>query len=157
MADARRIIHHARIEAQRERVAYNNPISVEELTKQVCDLKQMYTQYGGTRPFGTALLILGADNSGVKLFETDPSGAFSGVYAAAIGSGRKDVEAMFEKSYNEKAGLEDSIRLAYKALKSVGGKGTSIDTLEFYYVMAEEAKFKKLPVDELRKILKLKG
>lgn len=157
VADARRLIHYARIEAQRERVAYNYPISVEELTKQVCDLKQMYTQYGGARPFGTALLILGADDSGVRLFETDPSGAFSGVYAAAIGSGKKDVETLFEKSYDENATFEDAVKLAYKALKSVGGKKSSLETTEFFYVMEKEAKFKELPKDELKKILKVKG
>jgi len=76
VADARRIVHYARVEAQREKVAYNEPVTIEALTKNVCDLKQMYTQYGGTRPFGTALLVIGVDDTGPRLFETDPSGAF---------------------------------------------------------------------------------
>lgn len=154
VADARRVIHSARVEAQRERVAYNYPITVEELTKQICDLKQMYTQYGGTRPFGTALLIMGVDDNGPQLFETDPSGAFSGAYAAAIGSGKKGTEALFEKQYDENATMEDSVRLAFKALKSVGDKSTGIDTVDFYYIMTKEPKFKELPKDKMEKILK---
>jgi proteasome alpha subunit len=154
VADARRITHYARVEAQKERIAYNYPISVEELTKQVCDLKQMYTQYGGTRPFGSALLIMGVDDSGPQLFETDPSGAFSGAYAAAIGAGKKGAEALFEKQYREDASLEDAVKLAYKALKSVEEKSSGPETVDVHYILTEEAKFKKLTDAQLQSMFK---
>lgn len=154
VADARRIIHTARVEAQRERIAYDSPIHIEELTKQICDLKQMYTQYGGTRPFGVALLLMGVDETGPQLFETDPSGAFSGVYAAAIGSGKKGTEALFEKQYNPEASFEDATKLAYKALKSVGDKTTGLDTIDVYYILTKNAKFQELPKEKLGKIIK---
>lgn len=156
VADARRIIHHARVESQREKVAYDCPISVEELTKQVCDLKQMYTQYGGTRPFGTALLIMGVDENGPQLLETDPSGAFSGAYAAAIGSGKKEVEKLFEKDYQEKMSMEEATKLTYNALKKVGDKTTGLDTIDVYYVLQKDSKFKRLEKDELGAIIKKK-
>jgi len=154
VADARRIIHYARIESQRERVAYNEPITVEELVKQVCDLKQLYTQYGGTRPFGTALLVLGVDDAGQHLFETDPSGAFSGIYAGAIGAGKKEVEAVFEKNYDGEATMEEAIQMAFKALKSTGSKGPSTETVDVYYILNKERKLKKLSEKELEKHLK---
>ena len=52
---------------------------------------QSFTQYGGARPFGTALLIAGVDADGVHLFETDPSGAYQSYHAGAIGRGRSTV------------------------------------------------------------------
>ncbi|GIR08165.1 MAG: hypothetical protein CM15mP18_4940 [Methanobacteriota archaeon] len=43
------------------------------MVKKICDFKQSFTQYGGSRPFGTALLIGGVDDEGIHLYETDPS------------------------------------------------------------------------------------
>lgn len=156
VADARRIVHYARVEAQREKIAYNEPISVEALTKEVCDLKQMYTQYGGTRPFGTSLLIMGVDDSGPRLFETDPSGAFSEVQAAAIGSGKKEVETIFEKEYDPKASLNEAVQLAAKVLKHVGEKSTGPDTLAISYVDTKTRKIVKMSTDDVKKIMQKK-
>ena len=65
---------------------FNEPIPVEQLVRQLCDLKQSYTQFGGLRPFGTAFLYAGYDNRyGFQLYQSDPSGNFSGWKAAAIG------------------------------------------------------------------------
>lgn len=47
---------------------------------------QMYTQNGGVRPFGSALIIGGVYDGICKLFETDPSGALIEYKATAIGS-----------------------------------------------------------------------
>ncbi|MFC2174616.1 archaeal proteasome endopeptidase complex subunit alpha [archaeon] len=157
VADARRIIHYARVEAQREKVAYNEPVRVEAITKGVCDLKQMYTQYGGTRPFGTSLLIMGIDDSGAKLFETDPSGAFSEVYAVAIGSGKKDVEAVFEKEYDQKATRDEAVVLALKVLKKVGDKTASAETVSISYVSTSDRKYTKMTQEDVKKALKGKA
>ncbi|MCK5547383.1 MAG: archaeal proteasome endopeptidase complex subunit alpha, partial [Thermoplasmata archaeon] len=74
VADARALVDYARVIAQINKVTYSEKISVEMLVKKICDYKQSYTQYGGVRPFGTALLVAGADSEGINLFETDPSG-----------------------------------------------------------------------------------
>jgi proteasome alpha subunit len=158
VADARRIVHFARVEAQRERVSYNQEVTVEALTRSVCDMKQMYTQYGGTRPFGTALMVVGVDDTGPRLFETDPSGAFSEVYAAAIGSGKKDVEALFEKEYDKDASFEEALLLALKALKSVGDKKIDVDTVDVSFVNMKDRTFMGLSKKDLEKyIARAKG
>ena len=153
VADARRLIHHARVESQREKVAYNEPVGVETLTKDVCDLKQMYTQYGGTRPFGTSLLIMGIDKEGPRLFETDPSGAFSEVYAAAIGSGKKEAESLFEKKYDSKTTRNQALKLAFSALKHAGDKNTSLSTLAVSFIDTKEKKFTKMTPVEMKKAI----
>ncbi len=157
VADARRLIQHARIEAQKERVIYEEPIPVESLTKEICDLKQVYTQYGGARPFGVAMLILGIDDTGVRLFETDPSGAFSEVYASAIGQGKKDVEEFFESKYSKDMSFEEAVRLAVNALNKANKTKTNVDTLEIHYILTKEKKFKELSSDKLVKILNKKS
>ena len=52
IADARRLVDIARLEAQKHRLGYQEAPSVESIAKELCDLMQIYTQYGGIRPFG---------------------------------------------------------------------------------------------------------
>jgi 20S proteasome subunit alpha 3 len=53
----------------------------------ICDIKQYYTQIGGSRPFGAAFLFAGYDkNNKFQLYSTDPSGNYAGWKATAIGS-----------------------------------------------------------------------
>ena len=46
-----------------ENVTYGQDIIIESLVKKICDLLQQYTQYGGVRPFGSSLLIIGIDET----------------------------------------------------------------------------------------------
>ena len=118
VADARRLVSDARLRAQRNRMTYDEPISVFEITRDLCDIKQAYTQYGGVRPFGVSLLIAGV-NEEPHLYETDPSGAFTGYRAAGIGSGKKDVEKMFEKEYKEGMSRDEALQMAVDAIVGV--------------------------------------
>jgi len=117
VADARVLVDHARVTAQISKITYDEKISVEMLVKKICDFKQNYTQYGGVRPFGTALLIAGVDDQGVHLFETDPSGALVSYKAGSIGAGRNVVMEVFEEQYQEGMEMDDAIVLGLKALK----------------------------------------
>lgn len=65
---------------------YQEQMPVEQVVKSICNYKQAYTQYGGLRPFGTAFLFAGWDkNFGFQLYQTDPSGNYSGWKATVIG------------------------------------------------------------------------
>lgn len=47
-ADANSLVNYARTAAQKHLFLYNEDIPVELLAQRLCDLKQGYTQYGGT-------------------------------------------------------------------------------------------------------------
>ena len=117
VADARILVDQARVIAQVNKITYDEDMSVEELVKRICDYKQNYTQYGGVRPFGTALLVAGVDEQGEHLFETDPSGALVSYKAGSIGAGRNVVMEVFEEQYAEGMAMEDAVELGLKALK----------------------------------------
>jgi proteasome alpha subunit len=117
VADARILVDQARIIAQINKVTYDENMGVEELVKRICDYKQNYTQYGGVRPFGTALLVVGVDDVGEHLFETDPSGALVSYKAGSIGAGRNAVMEVFEEQYQEGMAQDDAIVLGLRALK----------------------------------------
>jgi 20S proteasome subunit alpha 3 len=85
-SDANILINHARETAQRYRYQYQEAMPVEQLTQQLCDLKQSYTQFGGLRPFGVSFLIAGYDQYyKFQLYQSDPSGNYGGWKAKAIG------------------------------------------------------------------------
>lgn len=116
VADARILVDQARVIAQISKITYDEKIGVEALVKRICDFKQNYTQYGGVRPFGTALLMAGVDEQGEHLFETDPSGALVSYKAGSIGAGRNAVMEVFEEEYKEGMEMEVAILLGLKAL-----------------------------------------
>ena len=117
VADARILVDQARIIAQINKVTYDENMGVEDLVKRICDYKQNYTQYGGVRPFGTALLVVGVDDMGGHLFETDPSGALVSYKAGSIGAGRNAVMEVFEDQYREGMPQDEAVVLGLRALK----------------------------------------
>jgi len=153
VADARALIDRARIDAQINEITYDEKIQVKTLVKRICDFKQTYTQYGGVRPFGTALLIAGVDESGPRLFSTDPSGALMEYKASSEGSGRNGAMSFFESNYKDNIPREEAINMAIEALyKATEGK-LNPDAAEIG-VVDKEFDFKILPQDETAKMVK---
>ncbi|WP_255167266.1 archaeal proteasome endopeptidase complex subunit alpha [Natrononativus amylolyticus] len=119
VADARQLIDFARRQAQVNHLRYGEPIGVESLTKEITDHIQQYTQVGGARPFGVALIVGGIENGEPRLFETDPSGTPYEWKALAVGAERGELQGYLEENYDEEADLDGGIALALDALASV--------------------------------------
>jgi len=152
-ADARRLIDYARVQAQINRLYYEEPITIEQLTKTVCDLKQNYTQFAGVRPFGVALLVAGVDVTGPRLFSTHPSGAYWEWQATAIGRGAQRVNEILEKEYKRELSLNEAIKLALKSLREVAEKELEPYNVELAVASIENKIFEKLKRDEVSKWL----
>ena len=148
VADARVLVDRARIEAQIHKITYNEQIPVEVLVKKICDFKQNYTQYGGVRPFGTALLVAGVDQQGTHLFETDPSGALMAYKAGSIGAGRNTVLAVFEEKYEPTMTLDGAIALGMEALTKASEGEIKLETVEIGLIQFGET-FRKLDPEDV--------
>ena len=148
VADARILVDQARHEAQVHRVNYGENIGVEMLVKKVCDYEQNFTQYGGARPFGTALLVAGTDDLGAHLFETDPSGALIAYKATGIGNGRAAVVDLFEKEFGDGMSFEDAAKLGLKALSAAIAEEPKADPVEIGVAACGE-KFRRLSEEEI--------
>jgi len=148
VADARALVDFARIVAQINKVTYDEKISVDLLVKKICDYKQNYTQYGGVRPFGTALLVAGVDTQGNHLFETDPSGALVSYKAGSIGSGRNTVMELFEEKFEEDMLMDAAITLGLEGLSKSTEDKLNKQAVEIGVVKKGE-KFKRLTDDEV--------
>jgi proteasome alpha subunit len=144
VADARVLIDRARVESQINRLVYDEPIGPEALAKKICDFKQQYTQYGGVRPFGTALLIIGAEEDRTRLFETDPSGALLEYKATGIGAGRAAVMEVFEEKYREDLSMDEAVLLGLEALYKAAEGKVEAATTEIGIIKLIDKKFYKL-------------
>jgi proteasome alpha subunit len=153
MSDGRILIEKAQIIAQQHRVTYDEAIEPHALVKEICNLKQAYTQYGGARPFGVSLLFIGV-NDGPQLFLTDPTGIHWEYKATAIGEYEDELRDILVKNYRENISVEDGIKLAVNALKTVLGKYFSFDRLDGCQIKTSDKKFHRLTKEYLKKIAK---
>jgi proteasome alpha subunit len=149
VADARQLIDVARRQAQVNRLRYDEPASVESLTKEVTDYIQQYTQTGGARPFGVALLVGGIEDGEPRLFETDPSGTPYEWQAVAIGGSREDIQSYLEDEYTEEMDLEGGVELALRALASVNEDGLDATGVDIATIDVEHQQFSKLSEDDI--------
>mgnify|MGYP000084751554 CR=1 FL=1 len=141
VADARQLIDFARRRGQVNQLRYDEPIPVETLTKEVTDYIQQYTQVGGARPFGVALIIAGIANGRPKLYETDPSGTPYEWKALAVGADRNDIREYLEEQYQDELSLDDGVKLALEALASVSEEGLEPEGIGLATISVETEQF----------------
>jgi len=151
--DARVLIRQARLYCQSNKMTYDEPADVEDLTSAVGDLLQRYTQNAGVRPFGVSLLFGGVDGHRVSLLATDPSGSYRGYKATAVGRNSEKALTVLQQEYREEVTLEESIAIAVQALKEASENDLSADGMNIAVVTKESKKFNTLRVEEIQKYL----
>ena len=154
ISDGRVLIDMARVKAQNHRVTYEEPTDVLSLVKEVANQQQAYTQYAGARPYGVALLIAGVDETGPRIFMTEPSGIYFEYKAVSVGDGAKEVNKTIEKKYKESMTTKQGLNLAIDALKEALGKKFNKDRLDVSIISTDGKKYKKLSKDDISKLLK---
>eukprot|EP00804_Cyclotella_cryptica_P026042 CCRYP_019303-RA/>CCRYP_019303-RA protein AED:0.03 eAED:0.03 QI:49/1/1/1/1/1/2/352/269 len=158
-ADANILIDQARLRAGRYAYQYQEPIPIENLVEHVCNYKQAYTQYGGLRPFGVAFLFAGYDEThGFQLYQSDPSGNYSGWKATVIGANNQAGKSLLKTEYGAKKNdgdemktddpaseevempdVAEALRLAVKVLnKTMDGAVASPEKLELFTMSLDE-------------------
>jgi proteasome alpha subunit len=150
VADARVLVDYARLAAQIHRVTYSEPISVELLVRRICDYKQQYTQFGGVRPFGTALLVGGWDDGGIKLYETEPSGSLTSFKATSTGGNKGPVMELFEQRHRPNMNQEAAVLLALEGLRQSLDESSSLAQVEVLTLDRKEG-IHRLALEETQK------
>jgi proteasome alpha subunit len=148
-SDARVLINQARIYAQSNKLTYDEPADIEVLSKRVGDVEQMYTQYGGIRPFGVSIIFGGVDKRGCKVLQTDPSGAVWAYKAASVGAGSETVKGILEKKYRDDLTLEQAILLAVECLSKVVEGKLEPEKIKIATIPAETKKMTYLSNGEI--------
>lgn len=120
----------------------------------VCNYKQFYTQRGGLRPFGVAFLFAGYDEHyGFQLYQSDPSGNYSGWKATVIGANNQAGKSLLKAEYKtdetkmqegEDGGIptvQEALKLAVKVLnKTMDGTtvAAAAEKMELYTMTIED-------------------
>lgn len=152
--DAHILVDQARVYAQSNRLLYDEPIDVEILTRRIGEIKQLYTQHAGVRPFGISMLFGGLDRKGSRLFWTDPSGAFLAYKAWAIGAGGDAANEILEADYKGTMTLDDAVLLSLKCMSKVLEDKLDAQKIRIATVSAATKKFSKVSQEDVDKYIK---
>eukprot|EP00918_Siedleckia_nematoides_P076227 GHVU01166661.1.p1 GENE.GHVU01166661.1~~GHVU01166661.1.p1 ORF type:complete len:261 (+),score=32.27 GHVU01166661.1:77-784(+) len=151
-ADYRVILKKGRKEAQSYFRQYGDTVPVSQLVRAVATVMQEFTQSGGVRPFGLSLLVAGYDDEGPQLYQVDPSGAYFGWKASAVGRDMASLRTFLERRYKDDMLLEDAIHTAILTLKE-GFEGAMNENNIEIGIVGKDRVFRSLSPLEIRDYL----
>jgi len=146
--DARNQADAARFFAQSNRMIYDEAVDVETVAKHLADQCQQFTQFGGARPFGVALIIGGVDSQN-SLFLTDPSGTYIAYDAVAIGAGSEQANDFLEKNYKHDMTLEDASALATSCIYLASDQKEGTDHIKMSHIKTSTKQFEKVTQQQI--------
>ncbi|HLC86567.1 MAG TPA: archaeal proteasome endopeptidase complex subunit alpha [Candidatus Nanoarchaeia archaeon] len=154
LMDGRVLIERAQLIAQQYKVTYDSSMDILSLVKDIANMKQAYTQFGGARPFGVSILFAGVDDEGPQLYVTDVTGIYFQYKATVIGEAETQLKEILEKEYDSEMNLEQGMKLAVSAFKRVFGKDFDADRIDGAYIKTSDRQFRRLDKESLKKLAK---
>ena len=154
VSDARVLIERAQVVAQQHRITYDSPIEPEMIIKEISNIKQQFTQYGGARPFGVAMMVAGIKEKKPELYTSDVTGNYFSYYANAIGDNDDKLKEKLREKYRPELNIKKGVKLALDIFKEVQGKNFDIDRFELVYIKNDGSQLKGLVKNELKDYIK---
>lgn len=154
LSDARILVENAQILAQQNRVTYDSPIEPVLVIRMIADKKQAFTQYGGARPFGVAILLGGVNKDKAHLYTSDVTGNYFSYKANAIGENDEKIKEILRIDYKEEMSIDEGIKFAMKIFKELLGKNFELERFDATYIKISEQKLVRLHGEGLKKYIK---
>jgi len=152
LSDARILIERAQVLSQQHRVTYNSPIEPELVIKEIANMKQQFTQYGGARPFGVSMMIAGVHNKKPEVFVSDVTGSYFSYHANAIGENDDKIRDELREKYKQNLTVKQGVKLALEIFEKVQGNKFNMRKFELVYILKENVKLKKLEGDNIKEL-----
>jgi proteasome alpha subunit len=127
IGDILQLIDTLRLESQKHRLTYETPIDVDSLAKHLSSFLHNYTTYA-VRPQAASVIIAGEDQTGIQLYQVDPSGTFFRGSGFAIGQASEIALDVITKEYNKEMKLDQAIELGRKAIEKALGDKPIVET-----------------------------
>lgn len=140
IGDILQLIEELRLEAQKHRLNFESPIDIGSLAKHLGSFLHNYTIYA-VRPQAASVIIAGVDQTGVQLYQVDPSGTFMRGSGFAIGQSADVALSVLQQEYSAEMSFEQAVALSNKAIERALGERPVI---EVGVVSAQEKQFQKL-------------
>ncbi|MEW5841042.1 hypothetical protein [Nitrososphaera sp.] len=140
IGDILSLIDELRLEAQKHRLSFESPIDVGSLAKHLGGYLHNYTIYA-VRPQAASVIVAGADQTGVHMYQVDPSGTFFRGAGFAIGQSADSALDAIQRGYSADMTVEQAAQLANKAIETALGERPVV---EVGVVTAKEKQFRRL-------------
>jgi proteasome alpha subunit len=127
IGDILQLIDTLRLESQKHRLTYETPIDVDSLAKHLSSFLHNYTTYA-VRPQAASIIITGEDQTGVQLYQVDPSGTFFRGSGFAIGQSSDIALDVITKEYSKDMKLDQAVELGRKAIEKALGEKPIVET-----------------------------
>lgn len=150
MSDARVLIEKAQILAQQHRVTYDSPIEPESIIKEISDLKQQFTQYGGARPYGAALMVGGVASKKPSLYTSDVTGNYFSYHANAIGENDEKIKEKLRELYRKDLTIKKGVKVALDIFKEIQGDKFNFERFELAFIKTDKEKLERVAGDKLK-------
>lgn len=154
--DARIMVDNARLFTQNNRISYDDTADVGMVAKYLADNSHQFTQYGGVRPNGVALIIGGVDKK-ASIFVTDPSGAFGAYAAMAIGAGSDEVNKFLEDKYSPDCSLEEAAKITIQAINNRPDRHNDLTNIKMAKVDTNTRTFENISDDDMSRYASQSG
>ena len=152
VADARVLIEKAQILSQQHRITYDSSIEPELVIKDISNIKQQFTQYGGARPFGASLMVAGLNGDKLELYTSDITGNYLSYNAHAIGENDEKIKNKLRERYKEDLTLKQGVKLILKIFEEIQEKKFNIEKFELVYIPKDKRKLERLEGEEINKL-----
>ena len=152
VSDARVLIDKAQILAQQHRITYDGPIEIETIVKEICNVKQQFSQYGGARPFGVSLMIGGIYNGKPQLYTSYVTGNYFEYYANAIGENDERIKEKLKEKYKRDITIKKGVKLALDIFKEIKGNKFNIKHFQLFYLKKDGEEIQKLESSQIENI-----
>lgn len=148
-SDSRVLIEKAQVIAQQNRLTYDSPVEPELIIKEISNIKQQFTHYGGARPFAVSMMLAGLNGKTPQLFTSDVTGSYFMYKANAIGENDDKIKEKLRENYKKDLTIKQGVKLALKIFKEVQGEKFHENKFELAYIKTDEGKLKKLDGKEV--------
>lgn len=150
VSDARVLVERAQVLAQQHRVTYDSPIEPELIVKEIANLKQQFTQYGGARPFGVSMLTAGFNGERTELYVSDVTGNYYSYQANAIGENDEKLREKLREKYKKDLKLKQGVKIALDIFKEIQGGKFDVNRFELAYLETKDKKIRRLDGEEIK-------
>ena len=151
VSDARVLIEKAQVLAQQHRITYDSPIEPELVVKEISNIKQQFSQYGGARPFGVSLMFAGINNKKPELYASDVTGNYMGYYTNAIGENDEKIKEKLREEYSKELTIQKGVKIALDILKDIQKEEFNVDRFELVFIK-DNGKIERKEGEEINKI-----
>lgn len=152
VSDARILIERAQLLAQQHRITYDSPIETESIVKEIANMKQQFTQYGGARPFGVSMMTAGINGKKPELFVSDITGNYFSYHANAIGENDDKIREKLREKYKQNLKIKEGVKLALEIFKEIKENKFSLNKFELVYINTENKKIEKLEGERIKEL-----